>query len=196
MAFPWAILREVRLADGNIVEDMQLGLELAISGHPVSFCPDAIVRSELPAGKRAAARQRTRWEHGHMRTMLTQVPRLLGAAVRQRRFDLLGLALELSVPPLSLLFLLWVLALAGFLAVWLAGAGAGPLLVLGGGIVAVILFLFAAWVRFGHDDLSAASLLAAPFYILWKVPIYLNFLVRPERAWVRTERSSVPPIGV
>jgi cellulose synthase/poly-beta-1,6-N-acetylglucosamine synthase-like glycosyltransferase len=196
MAFPWPVLRDARLADGNIVEDMQLGLDLALTGQPIAFCPEALVSSELPAGMRAAVRQRTRWEHGHLRTLLNQVPRLLGAAVRQRRLDLAGLALELSVPPLSMLFLLWGTTLAGLVCWWLAGGMAGPVLVLGGGILAVFLSIFAAWARFGREDLPFTSLLAAPFYVLWKVPIYLAFLLRPERTWVRTERNSAPTLHV
>src|SRR5688572_3435370 len=32
MAFPWQIIRDAPLASGNIVEDMQLGLDLAVAG--------------------------------------------------------------------------------------------------------------------------------------------------------------------
>ncbi len=108
MAFPWALLRGATLAHGNIVEDMQLGLDLAAAGCPPRFCPEARVRSEFPSGRKAAAGQRTRWEHGHLQTLFRQAPRLAAAALLRRRLDLLGLALELSVPPLSMLFLLGV----------------------------------------------------------------------------------------
>jgi cellulose synthase/poly-beta-1,6-N-acetylglucosamine synthase-like glycosyltransferase len=192
MAFPWALLRGAKLAHGNIVEDMQLGLDLAVAGHPPLFCPQARVRSELPAGRRAAASQRTRWEHGHLKTLLGQVPRLLAAGARRRRLDLIGLALELSVPPLSMLFLLWTASLA-VMAGWAAtGGSAGPATALAPGALAVLLSIFAAWVKFGRERLPLASLLAAPFYVLGKLPIYLAFLVRPQRAWVRTERDTSP----
>ena len=39
MAFPWSIIRSVSLASGNIVEDMQMSLDLAIAGLPTVFCP-------------------------------------------------------------------------------------------------------------------------------------------------------------
>lgn len=192
MAFPWALLRGAKLAHGNIVEDMQLGLDLAVAGHPPLFCPQARVRSELPAGRRAAVSQRTRWEHGHLKTLLGQVPRLLAAGAHRRRLDLIGLALELSVPPLSMLFLLWAAAFA-VMAGWAAtGESAGPATALAAGALAVLLSIFAAWVKFGRERLPLASLLAAPFYVLGKLPIYLAFLVRPQRAWVRTERDTSP----
>src|SRR5205085_11222499 len=37
MAVPWAILRNAPLASGNIVEDMRLGIDLALAGHPPLF---------------------------------------------------------------------------------------------------------------------------------------------------------------
>src|SRR5262249_40924710 len=41
MAMPWAAVRDAPLASGNIVEDMQLGLDLAVAGHLPRFCPEA-----------------------------------------------------------------------------------------------------------------------------------------------------------
>ncbi len=189
MAFPWTALRDAPLASGNIVEDLRLGIDLAVAGFAPLFEPLAQVGGELPAGRRAAQAQRRRWEHGHLRTLLTQVPRLLSAAVRQRRADLIGLATEVGVPPLSVLTLLWIIGGAVTLGGWAGGASAGPvLLVLAAGGVAFSAAL-AAWVKYGRTVLPPAALLAAPWYILAKLPIYLGFLVRPQRAWVRTERN-------
>jgi cellulose synthase/poly-beta-1,6-N-acetylglucosamine synthase-like glycosyltransferase len=189
MAFPWAVLRGAKLASGNIVEDMQLAVDLTIAGHPASFCAEARVTGILPQQERAARTQRTRWEHGHLKTALTQIPRLLKAAVQQRRFDLVVTALDLSIPPLSLLVVLWVVALG-------AGAIAGvfsispgilmPLLDLEGGLI--VMAILGAWAKFGRD-LPLLSLLVVPFYILWKLPLYLTFLVNPQTKWVRTERD-------
>ena len=33
MAFPWSVISTVFLANGNIVEDMQLAIDLAIAGY-------------------------------------------------------------------------------------------------------------------------------------------------------------------
>jgi cellulose synthase/poly-beta-1,6-N-acetylglucosamine synthase-like glycosyltransferase len=185
MASPWRVLREASLASGNIVEDMQLGLDLACAGHPPKLCPQARVDGVLPVGLGAAYRQRTRWEHGHLRTLLTQVSRLLASAVRRRQPGLVGLALELSVPPLSVLGLFYLTA--AFLCAAMRSPLPGLLLAFGG--FAASSAVLAAWVRFGRGCLPFASLLASPFYVLVKVPIYLFFLVKPERAWVRTARN-------
>jgi cellulose synthase/poly-beta-1,6-N-acetylglucosamine synthase-like glycosyltransferase len=193
MAFPWAVLSSVDMGSGNIVEDMKLGIDLAIAGHAPKFCPTAQVGGDLPVSRRAAVTQRTRWEHGHLQTLLTQVPRLIGAAMRQQRPGLLGLALELSVPPLSILFLLWAVAGAAAVGGWALGGSALPAIVLAGAGLAILLAIFVAWAKFGRERVPAASLLAAPFYILWKVPIYVAFIFRPQRAWVRTARAVPPP---
>jgi hypothetical protein len=191
MAFPWGVLRRAPLASGNLVEDMQLGLDLARAGHPPRLCLHARVDGVLPTGPDAASRQRTRWEHGHLRTLLTQAPRLLAAAAGGGRVVLLGLALELGVPPLSALGLL----LAAAACLCLLARAALPGLVLASGAAAVAAAVLAAWVRFGRDVVPLSCLLAAPFYVAAKAPIYLRFLLRPQKAWVRTARDQPAPPG-
>jgi cellulose synthase/poly-beta-1,6-N-acetylglucosamine synthase-like glycosyltransferase len=189
MAFPWPLLRDASLASGNIVEDMRLGVDLAVAGYAPRLCPQGLVSGELPSSKKGAVAQRRRWEHGHIQTMLTQVPRLLGAAIRRGQPSLFGLALELSVPPLSLLLLLWAVVLAGAVGLWLCDGSALPALVLAAGGVGTLLAIFAAWFKFGRESLPLSALLAAPFYVLWKIPIYLTFFFHRQRAWIRAERN-------
>src|SRR5204863_991588 len=102
MALPWTLIDKARL-DGNVVEDMQWGIDLALAGHPPLFLPEAYVNSPLPQTQKAASTQRTRWEHGHLSTLLSQVPRLLLLAAKHRRWSLFCLACDLAIPPLSLL---------------------------------------------------------------------------------------------
>jgi cellulose synthase/poly-beta-1,6-N-acetylglucosamine synthase-like glycosyltransferase len=189
MAFPWSVLEQVSLASGNIVEDMKLALDLAIAGYPPLLCPQARVTGVLPQQSHAAKSQRTRWEHGHLQTLLTQVPRLLRESLRQCRSDLLAIALDLCVPPLSLLVLLWLLVTTLAAIATVFGVSQMPLLLLA--IVGVLLLtaIIAAWAKFCRRILPLRSLLAIPLYVLWKIPLYLAFLVRPQTRWVRTDRD-------
>ena len=191
MAFPWWVIRKAYLASSNIVEDMQLGIDLAIAGHAPVFCPDAKVTGLLPQQKHAAKSQRTRWEHGHLETLLKQVPHLLNASVRQKRFDLLALALELCVPPLSLLVMMWAAATAGSLLAEGLGASWSPtgLLVMEGLLISIS--IVGSWFKFGRANLPALTLLVVPLYIVWKIPLYLAFLVQRQTKWIRTERDIV-----
>jgi cellulose synthase/poly-beta-1,6-N-acetylglucosamine synthase-like glycosyltransferase len=192
MAFPADLLRRANLATGNIVEDMRLAVDLAAAGFPPRFCPAAEVHGEFPTGRAAATRQRQRWEHGHLKTLLTQAPRLFFAGIIRLRPSLIGLALELSVPPLSVLALAWVGAVALAGAAWGFAGSPVPLLALATGGAAAALAFGAAWWRFGRERLPLAVLLAVPWYVAGKLPIYLRFLARPERTWSRTDRT-VPP---
>lgn len=189
MAFPWAAFQSVSLASGNIVEDMNLGLDLAIAGFPPLFCATANVTGVLPQQEKAAETQRTRWEHGHLQTLLTQVPTLAKAAWQQGRVDLLAIALDLLVPPLSLLVTLW---LASFAVATLAaglGLSALPMWLLGGQGVLLVVAILSAWGKYCRATLPLKTLAAIPLYILWKIPLYFAFLAKPETAWVRTERD-------
>ena len=86
--------------------------------------------------------------------------------------------------------MLWVVAVIA--ALTLAESWLPAELLLFGGTVAAIAGLL-AWVRFGRTILPPASLLAVPVYVLAKLPIYLAFIVKPQRAWVRTPRNEPPP---
>lgn len=189
MAFPWSVIRRVSLSSGNLVEDMQMSVDLAIAGSAPLLCAVAGVEGCLPSQRASAKRQRTRWEHGHLQTLKTQVPRLLRAAVHQWRLDLLALALDLAVPPLALLVLLWaasfLLAVAGFV----IGGSALPLVILTLAGIFLLIAVLLGWYRFGRSLVPLSAILAIPFYILWKVPLYIAFLFRPQTKWIRTDRE-------
>jgi cellulose synthase/poly-beta-1,6-N-acetylglucosamine synthase-like glycosyltransferase len=191
MAFPWELIRTAPLASGNIVEDMQLGIDLAIAGSPTQLCEGAIVYGMLPRQDQVAKGQRTRWEHGHLQTLMTQVPVLVKAALDKRRLDLLILALNIAIPPLSLL----VMLLFGATVIAAAAAGLGvsalPAIALLIESALVLVAILSAWAKFGRQEISARSLLSIPLYVLWKIPLYLSFLKKPESQWVRTERDTV-----
>jgi cellulose synthase/poly-beta-1,6-N-acetylglucosamine synthase-like glycosyltransferase len=191
MALPWALAAHLKLADGNVVEDMQLGIELAIAGKPALFLPEARVDSPLPQQRVAAQTQRTRWEHGHLKTLLSQAPRLLGEAITKRRTDLAWLAVDLAIPPLALL----VMGLAIFIAIaavpWLDDGSAAPLLISCGAMAALAVAVVAGWAAFCRQQVPLVALLAAPLYIAAKLPIYLAFLVKRQQQWVRTQRDPV-----
>lgn len=108
MAFPWSVIDSIDVASSDIVEDMKLGLDLSIVGHSPVFCPEARVIGNLPQNAEAAKSQRTRWEHGHLQTLLTYVPKLVLAGIKQKRSELFISALDLCIPPLSLLVVFWV----------------------------------------------------------------------------------------
>jgi cellulose synthase/poly-beta-1,6-N-acetylglucosamine synthase-like glycosyltransferase len=189
-AFPWLVISQAPIATGNIVEDMQLGIDLAIAGTSPLFCPEAKVTGVLPQKEQAANSQKTRWIHGHLQTLLTQVPRLIQAAITQGRLELLAIALDLCVPPLSLLVIVWLINLmVGILIGILQQEWAIAILALIEGLL-IFTAIIGAWAKFARNDIPLKTLLSIPFYLLWKIPIYLAFFIKPQQAWVRTERDA------
>ena len=189
MAFPWSIIGKAPLASGHLVEDMQLGIDLAVAGVPPLFCADACVTSVFPSSDVGAVAQRTRWEHGHLSVIASGAPRLLAGAVTRRRLDLAAMALDLCVPPLASLALATsaICALAALL--YLLTGKIAPLLVALAAAVAMGLAIGLAWRSFGRGILSLADLLAAPGYALAKLPIYARVLTRRQQEWIRARRD-------
>lgn len=190
MAFPWQTIRSANLATGHIVEDMKLGLDLALAGTPPMFCPHALVYSHFPSSAEGVQSQRTRWEHGHLSVIASAAPAALLGAIRRRSASLFAFGLDLCVPPLALLVLL-VCAITGLsLLLALAGGPVAPLLlgVLAGAALGVAILL--AWWRHGRAVLSGKELALAVVYVLAKIPLYFRFLFRRQVAWVRSKRDS------
>ncbi|MBX9627282.1 MAG: glycosyltransferase, partial [Gemmataceae bacterium] len=195
MGFPWAVFRDAPLAHGHIVEDMGLAVDLAAAGHPPRFVPEAEVWGEFPADDPAAGTQRRRWEHGHLGVIRAGVPRLLGLAVRRARPDLLMLALDIGVPPLSALVMASAVVLAA-LGGWAAAGGpVGPAALLGAAFGLAAVGLAGAWWRFGREGLPARTLARIPLYAVKKVGLYLDFVRKPQREWVRTDRGGADRPG-
>jgi hypothetical protein len=46
-----------------------------------------------------------------------------------------------------------------------------------------------AWIRYGQHIISLYALASAPVYAMWKVPIYIGFLLSRQLDWVRSKRD-------
>ena len=171
MAFPWHVIRRAQLAGGELAEDLKLTVDLVRAGTCPLFCPEARVTSEFASGEGLRA-QRTRWVHGHLALILSEVPALLLEALARRDAKLAALALDLSVPPLALLAL-GAAALCAVQPLPAALLGAAVLL---------------AWARHARD-IPLASLARAPLYALERLPLYSRFLVKRQVEWVRSRRT-------
>lgn len=189
MAIPWRLVPSLNIATGNIVEDVQLGIDLALLGSPVLFEPNALVSSCFPSGEGGMASQRTRWEHGHLATSLSESPRIIGQAIVRRDSRLLWVGLDLAIPPLALLALvqsgLLVLALLGAA----LGIGLAPLWVSVFSCVSFGLAILLTWWRWGRNVISFADLSAVPGYVAAKLPLYRRFMAARQTEWVRTDRD-------
>jgi len=188
MAFPWRVLDRAPPMAGHIVEDLMMGIAVALQGHPPVYCPKAEVTSLLPDRADAAFGQRRRWEHGQLETLFDHAPRLLVAGVRRRRLGLFALGLDLVIPPTALLTTLLVLGTVAAAGLAMMGA-TRSLAVWAPALAGLSLAVVLGWARYGRERIPLAALLTVPRYLLWKVPMYAAFLMGVrQRSWERTAR--------
>ena len=190
MAFPWDVICSVNVASGSLVEDLKLGLDLASNGHAPVFCPSARVVSEFAQSAAATRTQRERWEGGHLGLILTTSPGLLFKALAKGNWDMLSLALDLAVPPLSLLGLLVLGILGATLSYALIGFSWWPAIASVATLGAFSLAVSLAWFKVGRDVVPVRALSSIALYILGKIGLYRVILLNKANGeWIRTERT-------
>lgn len=190
MALPWSLMATARLATGHVAEDMQLGIELTKAGRAPIFLTEARVGSRFVQDAAAVRRQKARWEHGHLDSLREELPGLVRAAVAQRSRALAALALDLCIPPVALYFSTLMALVVGLLAaawLWPVVQAAALLALAGAGAFALAIGL--AWWHVGRHLLRGRELLGLPLYAMWKLPVYLNYLLGSRSGWLRTPRA-------
>ncbi len=172
----------------SVVEDLEYHLLLVQAGRRVGFVDNTSVYGEIPVRGEGVKTQRSRWEGGRLRMIVTMAPKLARAVLRGR-FSLLEPLLELLLLPLAFHVMLLTLAVSTPIPIVrdLALACLGI----------VFLHLMAA-IAAGGSWRDLGALAFAPFYVLWKLRM-IPALIRNARfnhAWVRTERGTEqPPAG-
>lgn len=194
MCFTHAVIRQVPHDAFSIVEDLEYGIRLGRAGHRVHYAWEAEVLGEMVSSEKAARSQRRRWEGGRWAmTKQFGVP-LLGEALRKRDGVLLDLAMDLLVPPLSYVVLgavglsvaSGVLSVLGGWAPLSAAAGAFCVASLG-------LYVLRGWWVSGMGARGLLDLMAAPFYVVWKVWLMVAGPRDKKGEWVRTTREVRKP---
>jgi cellulose synthase/poly-beta-1,6-N-acetylglucosamine synthase-like glycosyltransferase len=191
MAFPWGVIKSADLASSAIVEDLKLGLGLAMAGHPPVFCPSALVSSEFAFSEKGGEEQRRRWEHGHIKMIISAALPLIATGMKRRDKRLIALGFDLAVPPLALLVILIIFANLISAALVLIGGSSLPLIISLANVSAFAFAVLVAWWHFGREIMPFRSLLSIPGYVLSKAPIYRQLLLSRNRVqhWVRTDRG-------
>jgi cellulose synthase/poly-beta-1,6-N-acetylglucosamine synthase-like glycosyltransferase len=189
MAFPGDLLLKSDLATASIVEDLKLGIDLAIQGHPPIFCPEAVIFSDFPINSKAMQSQRRRWEHGYLSSMMRYIPVLIYQSARRRDLSLLAMAADLSVPPLALFSLLSLGAFSAALVLFSVTGLCSP--ILANSVQTALLFatVIIIWFRHGRSVVSFSELRLFPLYVLSKIPLYFSFLTSRQTHWVKTDRD-------
>ena len=190
MALPWSLAVQHLVATGHIAEDMKLGVDLAVAGHPTQFLCTSQVTSEFPLSTEVSRVQKTRWEHGHLETLARELPVLVCKLAARPSRALWVLAMDLVIPPLALYFMclavVTTLLLGGY---WISSELLCALTMALLACTALLIAVGVAWLRFATHLLSLRELLTAPFYAMWKLPVYVAYFLQRKSGWTRTARK-------
>jgi cellulose synthase/poly-beta-1,6-N-acetylglucosamine synthase-like glycosyltransferase len=172
-----ALLREHPHQAVSLVEDVEYGIVLGRAGVRVEYADEVKVKSAMVSSGDAAAPQRRRWELGRFALARRLALPLLGEALAKRSLLLLDLAIDLFVPPLSLLALAVVFGCIASIAL---GTAVAPWL-------ACLAFLAIYGMRgWQLSGIGLGALFFAPVYVFWKLAV----LARGSAGgWVRTARE-------
>jgi len=177
MAFSAELVARVPWTARSLVEDREQHLRLVAAGERVAFAREASVRSPALTSLGPSRGQQLRWEAGRTALIRTWAPLLLARGVRRRDAAQLHAALELLVPPQSLLLAAGVVAVLPRTArrVGLANLAAQGAFVAGG--LAVVRAPAAVW----------RALAFAPALALFKLGLLAR---RSPETWVPTAREA------
>jgi len=190
-AYPFQVIRSAPQGKGAIAEDYQLAIDLLERGYPTTFVPEARVDGLLPKREDTALRQRRRWEHGHMFLAFRTAPRLMLEGLMRLDRNRIGLGLEVAVPPLAFLGMMWAIAVGLSLALYVFYGHGGPFGFLAGTAAMFAAAVLMSWMRFAGVKSTLAALASIPGYLMWKLPMYREFFTRRETRWMKTARDGV-----
>ena len=190
MAFPFSLLADRDLGNSRLAEDCALGIALASSGYPPLFVSEARVHSHFPVSPLGSEQQRQRWEKGHLDNIVDLVPRALAKSLRDRNLGLAALAIDMAVPPLSLLVLVTALCLVLGGVACVLGASPAALAIPSLSVLLVVLGTALAWRAVGRDVLPLRELLRLPLHAIRKLGFYHGIASgKASSSWIRTDRS-------
>lgn len=189
MAFPWEIINRNLLDKTSIVEDMLLGITCISHNITPQFCPDAYVSSYLPQTNLENQKQRLRWEHGHLHTILSSCPKLFFSGIKRKNLKSILYSLDISIPPLTLmLYILTINFVFSLFFIFISDSYYLSII----SFSTIIIFISAislAWFNFGKKFFPETELKAIPKYLLNKCSIYIKFIFDRQNDWTKTNRE-------
>jgi hypothetical protein len=190
MAFPFGLLMDRDLGNSRLAEDTALGIALASAGYPPLFVSEARIHSHFPVSQAGSEQQRQRWEKGHLDNIVDLVPGALAKSLRDRDLGLAALAIDMAVPPLSLLVLVTALCeILGGIA-FVLGASPAALAIPSLSTLLLVLGTALAWTAVGRDVLPVRELLRLPLHAIQKLFFYHRIASgKATSAWIRTDRK-------
>jgi cellulose synthase/poly-beta-1,6-N-acetylglucosamine synthase-like glycosyltransferase len=176
-------LLDVPYSAESIVEDLEYHLLLINRDKKVRFADRATVYGVMPDDANAQSSQRARWEGGRLRVARDWLPKL-AKQIRHGKFAAAEPMLELLTLPLAYL---------ATVSLFLCALPYGFFRWYGAAVLAILLTHVVSAIALGDECLkNLMSLIAAPFYVAWKVTTLLAVFRSSSRKteWIRTQRRT------
>ncbi len=177
MMFTTELLRSQPWGAYSAVEDLELTLRLRLAGVRPVFAPLARVAGPIAAGGGDGLAQRRRLDGGRLHAMRTWLPRLVAAAILRRDPSMADAALDLAVPPLTMLC--GLVAAGALLTFPLAGLGIlpwWPALPWAAALVALVAYVLVGLAAARVPAATYLTLAQVPGFVLWKAIAYVDLL--------------------
>ena len=175
----------------SILEDVEYGVMMRLAGLKIGFIPDAKIYAQNPSSFRYAESQRIRWDQGRFLIMKKYVPELLKGSIIRRDFSLLFSALELLIPPYTLL--VSFISILFFIYLLTSYRGADLNLFLWISIFSVLSCYSITGLIVSKANLKVwMSILYVPVFMIWRMLINIKGCFhRGSLKWIRTERENL-----
>lgn len=170
----------------SLVEDLELTLYMLEKGELVRYNPDAIVLGEMPTSSKQAESQRMRWEGGRLELLKRWLPSLSFEWLTRWQFHYYDAIMDLCIPPLSLLLMLGLV-----LEFWAYLCAPTFFVTVLGALLGIVAYVVAGVLSKKRPLHAWLALLAAPFFLLFKLSLYAKMSLRKKATlgWVRTARN-------
>lgn len=179
MVFSRSILETIEWETSSLVEDQKMLLDLVLNDISVCWDHKAKVSSVFPATMEAAAIQRMRWSGGKSIMIKPAVKSLFNKFIKDKDFAALDMMVDFIMPSYAILVGL------SFIGLVLSFFFYGFSLMSLGFLTTTIIFLtyyFMACYKEGLKFKNFVYFFSAPFFILWRIWIYIRSLNGPG-AW-------------
>lgn len=178
-----SLTHEINFASGSIVEDLELGLNLAEQNIFCKYITNVTLISEMPSNIEVLKTQKSRWEVGHLNVVLSETfPRML-QAIKNKNLRYFLLVCDLSIPPL-ITYLLCV-ALFGLVNLFFSYKSS---LIIFAFLGSIFLIIYFHWRRFSKLQNVNFKLSSIYNFVEIKFRVIASYCDKKSKKWNKTKR--------
>ncbi|MDE3270650.1 glycosyltransferase family 2 protein [Pseudoalteromonas sp. G4] len=178
-----SLSEEINFASGSIVEDLELGLNLAEQNIFCKYIPNVTLISEMPSNIEVLKTQKSRWEVGHLNVVLSETFPRMYRAIKNINLRYFLLVCDLSIPPL----ITYLLCVALFGLVNLFFGYKNSLIILAY-LSSISFIIYLHWRRFSKLQNIYVKFSAIYNFVEIKFRVIASYCDKKAKKWNKTKR--------